>query len=321
MTTRRAFVSRTALLAAAGAGLFLVRDRLPWPPLKVTFANGRDTPWQRLPARAGLVEVPATVSGTPIRAVIDSGAQLSAVDAGLAERLGLPRILAAPLIAYGVSGQPRLTHTVHLDLGVEGAAVPGLRAAVLDLARIAKASDRDFELLIGRDVLRHVVLEADFPRRRARLLAPGAYRPPRDALAVPLSGGTPRTAVRIETAPPLELLVDTGATGYLALSEQAARDAGLTAPGRRVSQGLSVSLSGLHPELSVRARTVRLGPLTLHDVPVQVYSPTANAPSPSGLIGTGLLRQFRIALDLANRTLHLVPPSLLVVRPTEEPRP
>ena len=320
MTTRRAFISR-AVLAAAGAGaLFAVRDRLPWPPLEARFANGRDTPWQRLPARRGLVEIAASVNGTPVRAVIDSGAQLTAVDAGLAARLGLGRILAAPLLAYGVSGQARLTHTVRLDLGIPGLAVPNLRAAVLPLAGVAAASGRDFQLLIGRDVLSHVVLEADFPLGRARLLAPGAYRPPHDAMAVPLSAGAPRASVRIEAARPIDLLIDTGATGFLALSEAAARDAGLTAPGRRTSQSLSVSLSGLNPETTAHARTVALGPLKLHDVPVQVYAPAANVPSPAGLVGTGLLRQFRLALDLANRRLYLVRPPLMVVGPAPEPR-
>jgi predicted aspartyl protease len=165
------------------------------------------------------------------------------------------------------------------------------------------------------------VLEADFPLGRARLIAPGAYRPPHDAMAVPLSAGAPRASVRIEAARPIDLLIDTGATGFLALSEAAARDAGLTAPGRRTSQSLSVSLSGLNPETVAHAHTVALGPLKLHDVPVQVYAPAANVPSPSGLVGTGLLRQFRLALDLANRRLYLIPPPLMVVAPASEPRP
>ena len=121
-------------------------------------------------------------------------------------------------------------------------------------------------------------------------------------------------SVRIEAAPPLDLLVDTGATGFLALSDAAAKQAGLTVPGRAATSGLSVSLSGVNPERMVRAHTVRMGGLTLHDVPVQVYAPAANARAPSGLIGTGLLRQFRVALDLPGRRLHLTPPPVIVVR-------
>ena len=314
MISRRALISRGALAAAGGGALFLVRDRLPWPPLEVRFANGLGTPWQPLPERPGLVEIATAVNGAPVRALVDSGAQLSAIDSGLARRLALPRITALPLLAYGVSGKASLTHTVRLDLAAPGLAVPGLRAAVLDLAAIAQASGRDFQLIIGRDVLSRLVLEADFPMGRARFLAPGAERrPARDAINLPLSAGLPRASVTIEAAPAMDLLVDTGATGVLALSAAAARQAGLTAPGRQVGQSLSVSLGGLQAEQTTLAHTVRLGGLTLHDVPVQVYSPAANAPAATGLIGTGLLRQFHVRLDLPGRRLTLTPPPVRVV--------
>lgn len=324
MISRRALVTRAALVAAGGSALFAVRDRLPWPPLDVRFANGRDTPWQRLPERAGVVEMAVRVNGAPVRAVIDSGAQLSAIDAGLAGRLGLDRIMAAPLLAYGVAGKPRLTHTVRLDLTLPGLGVPGLRAAVLDLAPMAAVSGRDFQMLIGRDVLRHAILEADFPLGRARFLAPGQFRPAHDAVAVPLAlhTGGPVARVQIEAAPPLDLLVDTGAVGDLALSEALARRTGLTGPGRAVRQGHSVSLGGLNPQRTVLASTVRLGALSLRNVEVQIYAPAASAPGPGGLIGAGLLRPFRAALDLPGRRLWLTPAPLLVVRPRPaEPSP
>lgn len=312
MIARRSLI---AMALAAGAGLFLVRDRLPWPPLEPRFANGRDTPWQRLP-QGGVIEIDATVKGTPIRAVVDSGAQFSAIDRALAERLDLPRTLAAPILAYGVSGGPMMTHTVRLDLAVPGLAVPNLRAAALDLAAIAQITGRDFQLLIGRDVLSHLVVEADFPMRRARFLARDAYRVPPDAHAVPLvrSGRGPMATVVVENAPPLQVLVDTGASAVLALSETAAQDAGLLAPGRPVTQAHSVSLGGLALNRRVTARRVVVGDVELPDVEVQIFTPGPGAPAPSGLLGTGLFGRYRMALDLAAGRLWLVPPALMIIR-------
>lgn len=320
-TTRRGLLTRLGLLGAAGGALFLVRDRLPWPPLEPRFANGRDTPWLRLPEQGGLIDIPVSVNGAGIRAVVDSGAQFSAIDRGLAERLDLPRTVAAPILAYGVSGAPSLTHTVRLDLSLPGLRIPRLRAAALDLASISAATGRDFQLLIGRDVLRHLVVEADFPRGRARFLARTAHRPPRDAVAIPLSlkGGAPMAAVEIEGRPPFDVLVDTGASGLLALSAKAAEDAGLLAPGRPVTSAHSVSLGGLSRDRMVVARTVRIGGMTLHEAEVQVYTPTANAPAPSGLLGSGFFRQFRLALDLGGQRLFLVRPGLIIV-PMPEPQ-
>lgn len=320
MISRRGLLSRLGLLGAAGGALFLVRDRLPWPPLEPRFANGRDTPWQPLPAHGGLIDIAVTVNGAPIRAVVDSGAQFSAVDRALAQRLDLPRTVAAPILAYGVSGGPSLTHTVRLDLALPGLHIPRLRAAALDLAAISAATGRDFQLLIGRDVLRHLVVEADFPRARARFLAQHAHRPPRDAIQVPLrlKGGAPMVAVHIEDAPPLDVLVDTGASGVLALSASAAESAGLLAPGRRVTSAHSVSLGGLSLDRMVTARTVRLAGMTLRDAEVQVYTPAANAPAPAGLLGAGLFRQFRMSLDLAGQRMFLARSGLIIV-PMPEP--
>lgn len=300
-------------LVAAAGGLFLVRDRLPWPPLEPRFANGRDTPWEPIP-RGGLVEIPAAVNGTPIRAIVDSGAQFSAIDRALAERLDLPRTVAAPMLAFGVSGGPILTHTVRVDLTLAGLAVPRLRAAALDLATVGQATGRDFQLLIGRDVLSRVIVETDYPLRRSRFLARDAYAPPPDArvLALKDTGRGPMLPAQIENGPPIQLLVDTGAAAAIALSEAAAQQAGLLAPGRRVTPAHSVSLGGLSLDRRVTARTANVGGLALQNVEVQVYRPAANAPAPSGLVGARLFSRYRIALDLAGDALHLVPPAVII---------
>lgn len=317
MTTRRTLLTRAGLLAAGGAALFLVRDRLPWPPLEPRFADGRATPWLPIP-RQGLIEVPAVVNGRRLRAIVDTGAEFTAVDAAFAERAGLERPLAAPVLAYGVSGRPSLAHTVRLDLRLPGFAIDRVRAAALDLAAISAATGRDFQLLIGRDVLSRVVLEADFTRDRVRLVAADRAATPARAMILPLTprSGAPTVPVAIEDAAPLDLLVDTGASGWIALSEAAAAQAGLLAPGRQVSQAHSVGLGGLSVDRLVTARRVRLGPVTLRDIDVQIYSPATHAPAPSGLIGLRLLRRFGMAVDLGRRRLVLQTPALSVVSGT-----
>lgn len=320
MISRRALVSNLGLLAAGGTALYLIRDRIPWPPPKVAFAAGDATPWIPLPRDAQLIEIDGEAAGHPIRIVVDSGAQFSAIDRALAERLALPQSATLPMLAYGVSGKPTLTHTVRFDLGLQGLSVRGMRAAVLDIAGLSAATGRDFQMLLGRDVLRELVLDADFPRDRVRFHRPEAYRPPLDArpVALKLVGGAPMTPVQVEGSAPIDVLVDTGATGTLALSTEAARNAGLLAPGRTVSRAHSVSLGGISLDQMVRARTVEAAGLTLRSVDVQVYAPSARGPIPPGLLGAGLLRRYRIALDLPGGRLFLIPPGPRVVR---EPRP
>lgn len=312
MTSRRGFL---LLAAAGGAALFLVRDRLP-RDLDLRFADGRATPWLPLAPGRNLLEIDATVAGRPVRAVVDTGAQFTAVDRVLADSLDLPRTLAAPVLAYGVSGSPTLTHTVTLDVGVRGLHAPGIRAPALDLAAMSAATGREFQLLIGRDVLREVVLEIDFARDRMRFLSPGAYRPPFDGQVIPLKprgGGAPTVPVSIEGRPPIDLLLDTGASGWVALSEAAARDNGLLVPHRPVTRAQSVSLGGVRLDRVVEARQLAIGHLSLNHVPVQIYAPSMHAPAPSGLVGASALQGMHVAVDLSGRRLILASPALLVV--------
>jgi predicted aspartyl protease len=303
------------LLIVGGAGLWLLRDRIPWPPPRMSFAHGRSSGWIPLPGD-GLIEMPAQANGHSFRLVVDSGAQFSAIDAGLARSLGLSHAVALPMVAYGVSGKPTLTHTVRLDLRLPGLAISGARAAVLDIAAISQVTGRDFSMLLGRDVLGRLVLEADLPRDRAAFHAPDAYRPPAGATVAPLEmeRGAPTLTVIVDGAP-LKVMVDTGATGALALSEEAAERAGLLGDGRRVRRAHSVSLGGLSLDRIVVAEAIQAAGMTVRRAPVQIYSPGAPGPLPAGLLGVGFLRGFRMALDLPGRRLVLTRPGPLIVPP------
>jgi len=312
--SRRLFLTGFGAVAG-GAALFAIRDRLPHD-LDIRFADGARTPWLPLAPGRGLVEIDAEVDGRKVRAVVDTGAQLSAVDRRLAASLGLPRTLAAPILAYGVSGRPALTHTVTLDLALPGLAAPGIRAAVLDLVELSQSNGRPFELLIGRNLLSELVLEVDFPLDRARFLAAGAYRTPIDGQVIPLirqAGGAPTLPVSIEGRPPLPLLLDTGASGWVALSEGAAERLGLLGPERRITRAPAVSLGGVRLDRLTQASHVKLGELTLQHVPVQIYAPALRIGAPTGLVGASALQGLRVAVDLGGGRIVLAPPTLRIV--------
>ena len=102
-----------------------------------------------------------------MRVLVDTGAQFSAIDRGLARVLKLRPRAALPILAYGVSGAARLAHTVKLDLELPGLQISGVRAAALDLAKLSAITGRGISLLLGRDALSNLVVEVDGPRSRA----------------------------------------------------------------------------------------------------------------------------------------------------------
>jgi predicted aspartyl protease len=304
---RRAVLRRLAVLGVGAGGLYLLRRQMLWPEPQVAFAQGDWSGWMRLPLPGGLIDLPARVRGHPVRAVVDSGAQFSAIDADLARRLDLPAATPIPMLAFGVSGGPSLTRAVTLDADLGSFSLKGLRAAALGLHPLSRLTRQPFSLLLGRDFLRAVVVDADFPGARAAFHAPASWRPPPTAQAVPIAqpSGALMVQVAIEAAPPVEVMLDTGATGALALSEAAARAAGLL-DGRPLRRGASITLGGVGEDGVATAREIAFAGHRLRNVEVQVYRPAAHAPVPEGLLGLGVLQRFRLALDLSRRRLFLL---------------
>ena len=308
--SRRGVLVQLAVLGAAGLGLVLARDKLIWPAPKVSFTGGGETTgWLPLPQPGGLIELTGRIAGQPVQVVVDSGAQYSAIDTALAERLGLAPASPIPMLAFGVSGKPAVTRSVKLDLDLGELKLAGLRAAALDLRPLSRLTQQPFDLLLGRDLLKAVIAEVDFPNARAAFHRQETWRPgPADRAATVRSAhGAIMAEVEVEDAAPMEVMVDTGATAALALSAEAARAAGLL-DGRTVQLGRSVTLGGVSQDRVVRARRVAFAGDELADVEVQIYAPSMKGPIPDGLLGLGVLNRYRTVLDLAGGRMFLEGP-------------
>ena len=121
------------------AGVIYVRNGGQFGSPQVVFpGDAAGSGWIDLPAAGGFVMLVGAVNGSPVRVLVDSGAQFSAIDRGLADRLGLGSVLPLPILAYGVGGGPSVTHTVGFDLDLGALRVDRVRAAVLDLAAISE---------------------------------------------------------------------------------------------------------------------------------------------------------------------------------------
>jgi predicted aspartyl protease len=309
LINRRSFLTQAALLVAAGGAAWWVRDNVIWPAPKPVFGgDGASSGWLPFDAdepRIAIVDV--LVNGTPARALLDSGAQSSVVDRGLAERLALPVSVVAPVLAFGVSGGPQVGRSAALDLQVGALRLQGLRAAQLELAPIAAASGRPFDLIIGQDVLRVVIADVDFPGGRLAFHDPDLFTLPAGAIASPArtEGRELLVPITIESRP-LEAVLDTGASGALALSPTSAEAVGLF-DGRRVGWAPSITFGGLSQDRVVRAGALGFAGAEFTDVRVHIYSPAQGARIPAGLLGVEVLEGFRVILDLGRGRLHLVP--------------
>lgn len=293
------------MLALGGTGLLLLRDRVVLPRARAVFAPGRtDSGWLSWSEDdAGLI-IPAEVNGRPVRALVDSGAQLTAVDKGLAEELGLKGQLPLPVVAYGVSGGPQLGHSAQVRVAAGDVAFEGLRAAVLSLPRVTGPGRKPVSLVLGANALAATVLDIDFPRRRLAFRRAGAP-PPVGALPVPVrtSGDQLLVPTTVEGRP-IELILDTGASSAISLSSEMARAVGLL-DGRRLGRTPSITFGGPVMNRTAISTEVRFGDVVLSDVEVDIF-PASCAPTASlGLLGVGAFRGRRLWAEFADGRLSL----------------
>jgi len=312
---RRNLLFRAAGLAAVVGGAWWARETLFWPAPDLAFAEGGATPWLPYARRANVPTVKVQVEGREVIALIDTGAQYSVIDRRLVAALPPQRrsLFDMPLVAYGVGGGSQMGRGTTVALTLPGLTIGKLRAAILDLGPLASADGLNTPLILGRDVLEHLVLALDAERRHVRLIARDAFVRPPDLVpaAVRRSGGGLVAEITVEGVA-VSAVVDTGASSLLALDKATAEAAGLL-DGRPQEIGTSLVLGGAVQAAVLEARTVTFADHLYRRVQVGVFDQPPLPNFPGALIGMAAFADRRVAFDLGAGTLHLSQPLDLTV--------
>jgi len=297
---RRGLLIRLAGLGAAVAGGVWLRDQVVWRRPEVSVRDSEWTPWAH--PRVDVPTIWAVIAGRRVRALIDSGAEYSAIDRGFVESLGLKSSFNMPLVAYGVGGQPQLGRGVTLNLEAGGLAIARLQAAILDLGPVASAAGLETPLILGQDVLGEAMLDLDLssPRRSARRLR---FLPPGSPAEEGLSAVSARRVGRglksevVVEGGVIEALVDTGSSSALALSEGEAGAAGLN-DGRPSDVSSTLVLGGAMSSRNVRVASLSAAGADLGRSEVSIFATPRLPGFPGALLGTGAFRGRRVVLDV-----------------------
>lgn len=312
--TRRGLLLRLGGLAAAVAGGVWLRDQVIWRRPEVIVADDGWRPWDH--PRTDVPTVSAVIQGRTVRALIDSGAEYSAIDRDFAEALGLRSGFNMPLIAYGVGGGSQMGRGATVSLTAGGLQISRLQAAVLNLGPVATSEGLDTPIVLGQDVLGEAVMELDLSRprragRRLRFLTAAPSAP--DLIAAPAHrrGRALRTEVIVEGAV-IDALVDTGSSSVLALSEAEARKAGLM-DDRPSTPSSSLVLGGAMAARLIRVRSLTAGGADLGRAEVSVFDNPSLPTFPSALVGTAAFEGRRVVLDVAGGRILVSRPLDLTV--------
>lgn len=312
---RRNLLLRAAGLLAVAGGAWWARETLLWPSPDLVFGASGATPWMPYARPSTTPTVRATVAGRSVLALIDTGAQYSVIDRALFEALPATErsLFDMPLVAYGVGGGAQMGRGTTLKIDLPGLTVDGLRAAILNLGPLASEAGLRTPLILGQDVLGQAVLALDPARRHVRLVRRDAFVKPDDLALSPVRReGSALVAELTVEGTTVEAVVDTGASGLLGLSREAAHGAGLL-DGRPSREGSSLVLGGEMRSLVVEARTVTFADHLYRRVPVGVFAQPPLPNFPGGLVGMGAFADRRAALDLGRGLLHVSRPLDLTV--------
>lgn len=311
---RRDLLIRLGLIAGGVGGAWWLRDHVLWKAPGVGFPADGSSGWlDYAEPRAVTPTVAVTVNGTPLRALVDSGAQYSVIDRSLVQTLGLTNLFNIPMVAYGVGGEAQVGRGATLEATVGRLRLNGLRAAILDLGPLSGDQGLGASLILGQDVLRELVLELDTTGRRMRFLKREGWAPTPDlaSVAVTRAGRALQAAITVEGAT-VDAVIDTGASAILAVTRETAQAAGLL-DGRERTPGRSIVLGGTVRAETVNVRTLTFGDELYRNAEVAIYDDVPVPGFPKALIGMGAFEDRRLVLDIGGPRLFMSRPMEITV--------
>lgn len=313
---------RSRLTAAAAVAAGAVALAAPGPghgstPVRAPGAAADTTVRASIPFRVdhGNLFVEVLINGTgPHDFMLDTGSPVTAMDRGLARKLGLEIESAGMASGAGGDSVPagRVRGVgVRLD-GEEAAGDDGVYVLPLD-SLMSPMADRTVDGVVGYPFFRDRVVELDFDATALRVHDPERFRyaGPGHRLSMRVRGGwalLEAVADLPELGPtPVELMVDLGSRGNVLFTTPFVRryrlDRALQDTARAT---VGMGLGGAARFLLARIDGVQLGSLWIPDV-VAGFSTGEALPFGQfgGIVGTGILGRYRVVMDYRREEMIL----------------
>jgi hypothetical protein len=252
--------------------------------------------------------LPATVNGVPTTAILDSGAEYSALDAAFARRAGV--VAAGVFKAEGSGGDAQISVARDVNFRVSKLELRGLTVAVLDLSGLAKQIGMPLPVILGKELFNEMIVEIDYPRRRIAFHDPARWSYGGTGYRVPLTKdrGLRRVSVSVEGRTPIQVGFDLGQGGALALYRSYVEQEKLLEGRAPLSKQRGFGIGGATEEIVGTLKTVGFGGATFANVPATfILDPVGSTATTSGQgnLGTEVFKRFRMIIDYPRDTLYL----------------
>lgn len=262
------------------------------PPGKwVACGNGEDS----------LLTLPVKIRGVETRAVLDSGATRSAVDAGFAARHRLHGVRDHRVTALTRETVARVTGSLHIEAGAEHLLTTS--ALILDLAPMARAARMSIELVLGQEFFARNMVEIDPDRAALRFWTNGGDNINHWLPVVQTADGLFCATISPKEGLEAAAMIDLGCSTPLYVDPEYAEANDLFGGMRRGSSA-SLGVEGVAISQLGRLESLRVGDVVLHDVPFAV-PPVWRFAAPM-IMGLPLLMRFRCRLAFGRARMQLV---------------
>jgi hypothetical protein len=292
------------LLSAGGIAFAQAEERLE--PPKITFAaHSHSVPFELF--RGNRVIAPARINGHATEVLLDTGASATTLDRAYARSIGLPEGRKVEGRGAGGVVEAEIVPGVSLEIG--GMRFDNMTVAVMDMSLVSRGIGRPANVILGREFFDSAVVSIDWAAKRMQVSSHAAFRP--GAAATPLSlariGPFNTIPVSVAGGEPIRALLDLGNGGNLVLPRTywggRPELAGLRYAESRMGGvgGLHAARSALVPQVSLAGRTFTAVPAVLSE------GGNNHEPEKMANVGIGLLKQFKVDLDLGRDRIYLTP--------------
>ena len=186
-----------------------------------------------------------------------------------------------------------------------------MTVAVMDLSEVARAIGHPMNIVLGREFFNSSVVSIDWAASRLQVTPHNRFTANADATALELKRKGPFNTIPVSVAggEPIEALLDLGNGGALKLPK--------TYWGKRAdlaalpyAQGQGGGVGGLHIARAATISTVGFAGRSFANVPATLSEGGSDhEPAQMSNVGIGLLKQFKVDLDLGRDRIYLIPRS------------
>jgi hypothetical protein len=229
----------------------------------------------------------------PLNFMLDSGAQVSVMNTGVARRLDLK--LGRPVSVRGVKSSVVGYWPEHLLARLGDVSLPKDFLAV-DLGQLSRACGCGVDGLLGADFFKGRIVQIDFQNSKIRLLKSVAPDGNEDSLPLFVQTSGFLVNIQVNDGNPQKVRVDTGCASALQWV--------MTIPSSEpYSRQIAVGMTEV--SMPLVKRTVRIGGTEFQSVPTGLQDHQI-FPGEAGLLGTPLLSRFAlVTFDTLSKRLIL----------------